>query len=142
MVQADCKWSGSDLAEGRRAYENLVNSKLAKGYVKSDTTPEVADPKPIKARVLPITLDMSAADKHHHGSPIEGMVKDVGKILEFVPMFKKSSEWYRTERFSWHESWLDFDYDKNISPDPTPIPTKSLFTQEVKVLSITIGEFT
>ena len=142
-----CKGAGLSFDRALKLHTKLVDSKLAKGYkIWQATIPEPPTKAPeipsIKARVLPLTRGVRASDNIHVDSPTEEMVQAVGRIIEVVPAFDEPSEWYKSKElglnFSWHKSWLDFDYDKEPEPVPMP-PSKNLFTQEIKVLSITIG---
>ena len=81
-----------------------------------------------------------------------GMRKLIGRIVEVREInhpCKDSVVYFGGDNiyYYWKKEWLDFDYDKVPAPVPTPVSVpvpvtlpKNLFTQEVKVLSITIGE--
>jgi hypothetical protein len=133
-----CAPNGSRSCTHTQAIQNGTAGSPDVKYEDTPTKKPTLPVKLLKAKVRNVNQGMRISDNGHTDEPNHTMEGMSGKVIEVEPA--EWDHWYEDTRWYWHESWLDFDYDKpKPRVQPAPVASKSLFTQDVKVLSISVG---
>lgn len=75
------------------------------------------------ARVRLIERGSRVATNGHYDTFCGSMLEKVGEVMSFKPSSHEG--WWRSNGFYWHESWLDFDYQKPAAL-PHSLPCRTI----------------